>query len=293
MFKILFSLLILMAMPAWANKVYILHWGTPGGQTERANNAVAVALDRQGMTAVHERLNGCRGIEIWLRNNPTLPAIFESNLFFEANRFIDSKSPQACDHGLAPDKILAIAMSTNFYFCSRDSSTNLQARISALRQGTPIVAYVSGFGDARVRISDDIIRSVNPRARVVKVKGLADLNQGLLSGDFNYVLATGAGIEKSGATCFIQTGHASSGPNMMSLASVVPGNKWHDASVLSIFMGHNVDQNRFRKTVIDAIANDPHYQQQFKFGNSKVGVAAGQSPEQQWQLIQHYLQRLK
>ena len=275
------------------DRIYVLHWGTPGGQTERANNAIATRLENTGIQIQHERLNGCKGIEIWLKNNPGKPAIFESTIFFEINRFIDPTGPQACDLGINATSLLAIAMSTNFYFCDRNANIPASTRAETMRQGAPKVAYVTGPGESRMKLSEEIIKSINPQARIIKVRGAADLSQGLLSGDFDIVMTVGAVLDKSGASCFLQTEAGNLQPGAVSLKSIVPNTRWPDAGQLSVIIGHNVDIQKTRAVVLDTINKDSYYQRQFEFGNAKVGMAAGSTEQEQWRIVQRQIERLR
>ncbi len=228
-----------------------------------------------------------------MKNNPNKPAIFESTIFFEINRFIDPTSPQACDLGISPKSLLAIAMSTNFYFCDRNASTPAAARAATMQQGSPKIAYVTGPGESRMRLSEEIIKSINPQAKIIKVRGATDLSQGLLSGDFDYVMTVGAVLDKSGASCFLQTEAGNLQNGAVSLKSIVPNTRWPDAGQLSVIIGHNVDIQKARNVIIETINNDSYYQRQFEFGNAKVGMAAGSTEQDQWRIVQSQIERLR
>jgi len=284
-----------MAQPAWLGAtIHVLQSTPPGGATEQANLALQSQLEAAGYRTESVRLGTCKATEEWLRNNPTKSAVFEYLLGNNALHLVDPTHPAACNIALDQRSVLTTNYKSQAVLCSMNTPEQSLAR---LRQPDAKWGAVENPAITKT-IVEGMINDVSNSHRLVRYKGTPALLQALTGREIDFAALVGGGnvAVAAGATCFLVAADTDKAKKMgrTSILEVNPqaksaGNSGH----VSVFVGKNVDVSRIRPVAIKTVNEADAIQSFFRNGSDKVGMPAGQTEDQQWQIVDSYLKSFK
>jgi hypothetical protein len=132
---------------------------------------------------------------------------------------------------------------------------------------------------------------------VVKYKGNPALMQALISKEVDFVgqFSNAAPVVQAGGTCFFTTagiGKAARN-NQISIDDFRKNSAVAGAGYMSVAVGLNVDTDKIRPIITNAIDKNSVFVQHFATGADKRGVPAGATPAQQFKLVEDYFKYFK
>lgn len=265
----------------------------PGGFSERANLAFKDELEKNGYKTNVVRFDNCKGLENWIKANPNKPAVFEYILGNQALAMIDPSHPGGCTVPLTEKTVLVTSFQTQFQACS------LAPRADAMklwREGKGKMG-ITASPDINGPLAEKIVADVNKNIQVVKYKGNPALVQALISKEVDFVgqFSNAAPIVQAGGNCFFTTagiGKAARN-NQISIDDFRKNSPMAGIGYLSVAVGLNVDTDKIRPIIADAVNKNPAFAQHFANGADKRGVPAGTTPAQQFKLVEDYLNHFK
>ena len=283
--KFILLLLFLTSTIASAETVWVLHSAKPGGNSGKMNYALAGELEKNGHQTKHEFVNGCRGIQQWLVNNPKAPAVFDFQVVEDITKDVDPSNDQACDVGFNKNSVLAISVKASLKFCAMtDTAIN-----QWLNEKAPVkIGYHRVVPGSQI-MAEGVAKEINPNSRFVHIKGGAQLAQALVSGDIDIgAVSYSANLEQAGAKCYVETDLVSAKNTPYKIKQLNPTTKWKDAGQISVWVGHNVPMAEFRKYAITVVNTHPDILKNIKLGAERDGVAVGKTVDQQWTILSLY-----
>jgi hypothetical protein len=265
----------------------------PGGLNERANLAFKDELEKNGYKTNLLRFDNCKGLENWIKANPTKPAVFEWILGNTALSIIDPSHPGGCTVPLTEKTVLVTAYQTQFQACS------LKPRADAMEQwrnGKGKMG-ITATPDIHGPMADQIMADVNKNIQVIKYKGNPALVQALVSKEVDFVgqFSNASPVIQAGGNCFFTTagiGKAARN-NQISIDDFRKNSPMAGIGYLSLAVGLNVDTDKIRPIIANVIDKNPVFVQHFANGADKRGVPAGTTPAQQFTLVEDYLKYFK
>jgi hypothetical protein len=286
--------LFMLTSTAWAQEaVNIIHSLPPGGLHERANNAVQAGLEAAGIKTDIVRFDNCKGLENWVKNNPTKSAVFDYLLVNQALSQLDPAHPGGCNIPLSSQSVLAITFQTQFQACSLAAAGNARD------------LWLTGQGKLGVTASPDlngvmaerIVAEVNPNIKVIRYKGNAALIQALTSREIDFVgqFSNASSVVAAGGQCFFTTADASKAAKFgqISIDSVRKNSSVAGIGYMGAIVGYNVDVNKLRSIIVNTIKTNKDLGTVFANGGDQRGVVVGQTPEQQFREVETWLGQYK
>jgi hypothetical protein len=265
----------------------------PGGLNERANLAFKDELEKNGYKTNLLRFDNCKGLENWVKANPTKPAVFEWILGNTALAMIDPSHPGGCNTPLTEKTVLVTAYQTQFQACS------LKPRADAMEQwrnGKGKMG-ITATPDIHGPMADQIVADVNKNIQVIKYKGNPALVQALISKEVDFVgqFSNPTPVIQAGGNCFFTTaGIGKAARNsQISIDDFRKNSPMAGIGYLSVAVGLNVDTDKIRPIMVNVIDKNPVFVQHFANGADKRGVPAGTTPAQQFKLVEDYLKYFK
>ena len=273
--------------------VTMIHSLPPGGLHERTNNAVQAGLEAVGVKINVVRFDNCKGLENWVKNNPTKPVVFDYLLVNQALHQLDPTHPGACNLPLSARSVLAITFQTQFQVCSFAAAGNARDLWLSGRGKLGITASP----DLNGIIADRIAADVNPDIKIVRYKGNAALIQALTSREVDFVgqFSNASAVIAAGGQCFFTTADAGKASKFkqISIDSVKKNSSVTGAGYMGTIVGYNVDVDRLRPVVANTIKTNKDLGTVFAGGGDQRGVVVGQTPEQQFQEVESWLSRFR
>lgn len=273
--------------------VTVIHSLPPGGLHERTNNAVQAGLEAAGVKINVVRFDNCKGLENWVKNNPTKPVVFDYLLVNQALHQLDPNHPGACNLPLSARSVLAITFQTQFQVCSFAAAGNARDLWLSGRGKLGITASP----DLNGILADRIAADVNPDIKVVRYKGNAALIQALTSREVDFVgqFSNASAVIAAGGQCFFTTADAGKAAKFkqISIDSVKKNSSVAGAGYMGTIVGYNVDVDRLRPVVANTIKTNKDLGTVFAGGGDQRGVVVGQTPEQQFREVESWLSRFR
>jgi len=265
----------------------------PGGLSEKINLMIQTSLEGAGYKTNLIRYDNCKGAENWLKDNPGKPAVFDYIFLNQAMHVYDPTHPGSCNLPLSADKVVSIITRTQFQTCS------------LLPKDEALELWKSGRGklgitstpDLHGIMADRIVGDLAPNTRVIRYKGNPALLQALTSREIDFVgqFSNAGSAIAAGAQCFFTLGDRTKAARLKSTSvdDVKPNSVVKNLGYLTGVIGLNVDINKIRPVIVNAIKTDPDVQKQVDAGADLSGVAVGQTPDQQWREIDTYINKFK
>jgi len=288
------GLLSAIAMTAMAQEpINVVTNLPPGGLSERINLAFKDELEKNGYKVNLVRFDNCKGLENWVKANPNKPAVFEWILGFQALAMIDPTHPGACIVPLTEKTVLSINHQTQFQACSMKP---VRDAMNQWRSGTGKLG-ITAAPDINGPIAEQIVADVNKNIQVIKYKGNPALVQALISKEVDFVgqFSNAAPVIQAGGTCFFTTagiGKAARN-NQISIDDFRKNSPVAGAGYMSVAVGLNIDPDKIRPIIVDAVNKNPAFVQHFATGADKRGVPTGATPAQQFKLVEDYFKSFK
>jgi len=265
----------------------------PGGLSEKINLMIQTALEGAGYKTNLIRYDNCKGAEIWLKNNPDKPAVFE---YLFANQAMYVHNPDhlgVCNLQLSANSTISTIYRSQFQACS------LLPREEALG------LWKSGRGKLGITATPDlngvmaerIVADVASNTRVIRYKGNPALLQALTSREIDFVgqFSNVSAALAAGAQCFFTTGDRAKAAQLKSTSvdDVRPNSAVKNLGYMAGIVGFNVDIAKLRPVIVDAIKTNLDLKKHVESGVDFSGVVAGQTPDQQWREIDAYINKFK
>ena len=273
--------------------VNIIHSLAPGGLHEKITNAVQTGLESAGIKTNVVRFTNCKGLEKWVRDNPTKPVVFDYLLVNQALHQLQPEHPGACNLPLNTKSVIAITFQTQFQACSLASAGNAKD------------LWLSGKGKLGVTASPDlngimaesIIADTNPNIKVVRYKNNAALVQALTSReiDFAGVFSNASGMVSAGGQCFFTTADVTKAARFgqISIDEIKKNSGSSGIGYMGAIVGYNVEIDKLRPIIANTIRTNKDLGTVFTNGGDQRGVVAGRTPDQQFQEVDSWLARFK
>jgi hypothetical protein len=273
--------------------VNIIHSLPPGGLHERTNNAVQAGLELAGIKTSLVRFTNCKGLEKWVKDNPTKPVVFDYLLVNQALGQVQPEHPGACNLPLDSKSVIAITFQTQFQACSLAAAGNARD------------LWLSGRGKLGVTASPDlngimaerIIADVNPNTKIVRYKGNAALIQALTSREIDFAgqFSNASGVISAGGQCFFTTADIAKAEKFgqISIDSVKKNSTASGFGYMGVIVGYNVDVEKLRPVVANTIRTNKDLGTVFANGGEQRGIVAGKTAEEQYQEVQSWLSRFR
>jgi hypothetical protein len=277
----LFALLASSVYAQTPGQITILLNSTPGGIYDVQSRALEKTLRTQGYDIDYVITGSCKGGEIWLKDNPTKPAIFLANTEDEIYRLNYPTSDGACNLGYTKEKMIAVALVSRQNVCSMLPADKAMEKF---RKGKHILGTV--FPPLNnYNLASDLVDALKLNSKVLKYQGNPILVQALISGDIDFAFFQNVmPAISAGATCFLTLGDKTYAQQMnrTSISAVDPKTKYIDYKAIQAYMGQNVDVSLMRKFAVETLKTDANIQKELEAGHRLGGVATGTSVDQQW-----------
>jgi hypothetical protein len=281
---------MLLSASVSAEKIYLAHTAGPGGTKQAQIQALQEKLEATGHTIEVVNTNSCRSAENWIKRNPGKPVITSHSVEDAVYGKNFPGTEHSCDIPLTRESLIAVASTAYLNVCSMD---NAVAGLEKFKRGGNKIAVTYFPYGINEYLATGLIKNLKLKnTRVVKYPDGAKTIQALVSKDVDFVLMSSAHlVTKSGGNCFMSMAPRSQAKDgILSLEEFSPGNAWIGKSHTFTFVGFNIKNKAdIRKIAVDAINTHATFTSQFQLNAHKVGVAAGQTEEQQWRWVDHAL----
>lgn len=293
LFGLFFSLFALTAH-AQSEPINVVVSLPPGGLNDKINLAMKSGLEQAGYKTNLVRFDNCKGLENWVRDNPSKPAVFEWILGNTALAMVEPDNPEACGSiPITKESVLAINYQSQFQACSLRP---VREAVDLWKTGKAKLGITAGPA-INGPIAEKIVADVNKNIQVIKYKGNPALIQAMVSRevDFVGVFSNASAITAAGGTCFFTTagiGKAAKN-NQISLDDFRKNSPVARIGYISVTVGLNLDSAKFRPVASDVIKTHPDFQKHFAGGADQIGVPAGDTVDQQFRKVENYLRYFK
>jgi hypothetical protein len=281
---------MLLSAGASAEKIYLAHTAGPGGTKQAQIQALQEKLEAAGHTIEVVNTNSCRSAENWIKRNPGKPVITSHSIEDAAYGKNFPGTEHSCDIPLTRESLIAVASTAYLNVCSMDSVT---AGLEKFKRGGNKIAVTYFPYGINEYLATGLVKNLKlENTRVVKYPDGAKTIQALVSRDVDFVLMSSAHlVTKSGGNCFMTLAPRNQARDgILSLEEFSPGNAWVGKSHTFTFVGFNLkNKSIIRKITVDTINTHATFTSQFQLNAHKVGVAAGQTEEQQWRWVDNAL----
>jgi hypothetical protein len=265
----------------------------PGGLSEKINLMLQSNLEAAGYRTNLVRFDNCKSLENWVKQNPKKPAVFEWPLVNQALSITEPNNPVACNIPLSRETIVSTIFQTQFQLCSMATPGNAMAR---WRAGTGRMGVTATPGIHKA-MAEQIVADLSPDTKIVMYKGNPALIQALASGEVAFAgqFSNAGAVTSAGAKCFFTLGDREKAKKIgsTSVEDIKPNSAVAGMGYLSTVVGFNVDLDKVRPVVVEAVKNDKDLKKHFAAGADPKGVIIGQTPDQQWRDVENYLNRFK
>jgi len=273
-----------------AEKIYLAHTAGPGGTKQAQIQALQEKLEAAGHIIEVVNTNSCRSAENWIKRNPGKPVITSHSVEDAAYGKNFPSTEHSCNIPLTRESLIAVASTAYLNVCSMD---NVAAGLEKFKRGGNKIAVTYFPYGINEYLATGLVRNLKlENTRVVKYPNGAKTIQALVSRDVDFVLMSSAHlVTKSGGNCFMSMAPRNQvRDGILSLEEFSPGNAWIGKSHTFTFVGFNIkNKANIRKIAVDAINTHPTFVSQFELNAHKVGVASGQTEEQQWRWVDNAL----
>lgn len=287
----LVSMLVLSAGVVAAEKIYLPHTAGPGGSKQAQIQALQEKLEGAGYQVEIVNTNSCRSAESWIKKNSDKPFITSHSIEDAAYSKNFPDTEQSCGIPMTRESLVAVASTAYLNVCSMEDSKTALEKFK--KGGNKIAVTYFPYG-VNEYLATGLIKNLKiDNTKVIKYPNGSKTIQALVSRDVDFVIMSSAHlVKKSGGTCFLTTAPRDQvrDPRVISLEELSPNNAWVGKSHTFTFVGSNINKKEIQKVVVDAINTHPTFVSQFKLNAHKVGIAAGQTDEQQWQWVDRAFQ---
>jgi tripartite-type tricarboxylate transporter receptor subunit TctC len=261
----------------------------PGGLTDKINLAMKDGLEKAGYKTNLVRFDNCKGMENWLKANPGKPAVAEYLLANQALHIVDPQHPSACNITLTKESVIVTNHQTQFQACSLRP---VREAVELWKSGKAKIG-ITAAPAINGPLTERIVKDVNPNIQIVRYNGAPAQIQAMVSRevDFVGVFQNASSVTAAGGQCFFTTagiGKAARN-NQISIDDVKPNSMSAGIGGLSVLVGYNVDVAKIRPIASKVVNTHPDFRSHFAGGADMVGIPAGRSAEQQFALVEKYL----
>lgn len=267
-------------------ELYVIQFAPPGGNYDRMNQAITEEATKRGYRVTQVQVTRCKGIEGWLKDNPTKPAIHAWDLTEHVAHLVDPAHPTACDLKLNKDRVISLNFVYNMNVCTM--SKDVDAQLKRFLTDPSIKVGQTKTNLAYVMFLDGLMKDVNPKAKLIRFNASKDQTQALISGDIDFATtAVSFNLEKVGATC-IASSNFNGQFKGYDLSKHLPKSTWARHGTSQGYLGYNINVEEFRGMVKHLAATDERFLEQYKLGAGKAGILAGTTGEEQWRWVQNF-----
>ena len=274
----------------WAQDLTVIRIGATGSVIETWTTPMSNRLQQLGWNTRLIGFPDCQGAEQWVQDNPTKPVMYMAYIDHFILPSINPNHPRLCA-GLTVSENSLVSIGSRVYhnICGIDKD------LDALRR-QPEALLGTWNHPVQVAIGRAMLKDLGVNARVVEFPSAARMIQSLAAKDIDYVVVSYENIVTAvGGGCFITTApkHLATRTNKLSISDVVRNPSMPGTGAVPIYVAYNVNLPKLQKDVAQVLNTAPEYTAMWSDSTFRAGIAAGQTPRQQWQEFQDYLAKFK
>lgn len=291
--KFLLGTVMSLAVLSAHSQINIVNSLPAGGMSDKIHLAAQDALENAGYKTNLVRFDNCKGLETWIKNNPTKPAIFDYLLPNQLLYLTDPGHPAGCNIPLSRDSIVSIGYQSQTQICSLLPAAEAMELFRSGKGKVGVVAAPEIFES----FIGKIVNELAPNTKVVRYKGNAALIQAMSSRDVEFVTQVGnaSSAAAAGAQCFLTMGDRAKAAKLKSTSvdDIKSNSSVRNLGQMTVLVGYNIDMDKIRPIIVNLIKTMPDMKKQVEAGAELGGVAVGQTADQQWQEVSNYLNKYK
>lgn len=276
------SITVLTMSASIASEISVLLYNPPGGLMDVMNRSMIENMEKKGIKTTYQQVQGCKGVESWIKSNPTKPMLMNTFVDDEINRLLNPTNEGVCDVGFNAERVVAGTMITNLTMCSMlptdkaiDKLTKRKSVIGVVFNPTTNFLTAKGLVD-----------SMKLDSKVVKLQGNPRVIQALVSGDIDFALVNNThSFVSAGANCFMTTGDKKEGARVgrISLEDISPKNPWVGAKTMMYLYGVNIpNRDSVARIYVDTMNTHPEMTKNLNTGYVWGGQISGKTRDQEW-----------
>jgi len=288
---LLLSLFLVAGVQAKERQISVIYSSPAGGIIDGHNKAMQESLEKNNWRVDAVRAPNCRAAKAWLDGNPGKPAVMAFQVEEDAYNRIAPGAADACGLTIEPKNVAAISLANHYVVCSMLPPEKALPKF--LAGGNKV--GVTFFASTNVTVAESIVKTLNLRdTKVLRFQGQPKATQALVSGDVDFFLGTNAAsVTGSGAQCFLSTAAKPLADKMgwKSIAELDSKNPWISSGHMYVYLAFNTDRNGIAQEAMSAVKTNPILIEFNRTNSYLTGVAAGQTEEQQFRVIQNHINR--